>query len=335
MFLAGDIGGTKTILALFPLAEPGAHLAQPGHSHIYPSDGYNSLEAVVVDFIARTGVQPVAASFGVAGPVIDGRAQVTNLPWVIDTAVLQQTLGTPNVYLLNDLESIANAVPYLTSDELITVNEGQRHPTGPIAVIAPGTGLGEAFLIHDGQQYRAFPSEGGHATFSPVNAVQRELLAYLESRFDHVSFERVCSGSGIPNLYAFLRDSGRFAEPPHLKEQLATTENWTPVIVNAAQAGEADICIATLDLFIDILANETSNNAIRLLATGGIYLGGGIPPRIVPQLTDGDFMHRYSLKGRFSEMVSRMPVHIIKDPLAGLHGAAYFGLEMVRREIGD
>ncbi|HUM71185.1 MAG TPA: glucokinase, partial [Chloroflexota bacterium] len=123
--------------------------------------------------------------------MINGRAQVTNLPWVIDTAVLQQTLGTPDVYLLNDLESIANAVPYLTADELITINEGQRNPTGPIAVIAPGTGLGEAFLIHDGQRYRAFPSEGGHATFSPVNTVQRELLAYLEPRFDHVSFERV------------------------------------------------------------------------------------------------------------------------------------------------
>ncbi len=334
MFLAGDIGGTKTVLALFPLTESGGHLAQPVHSHTYPSDGYHSLEAVVADFLAKTAVRPVGASFGVAGPVINGRAQVTNLPWVIDTAVLQQTLGTPTVYLLNDLESIANAVPYLTADELITINEGQRHPTGPIAVIAPGTGLGEAFLIYDGQRYRACPSEGGHATFSPVNAMQRELLAYLEPRFDHVSFERVCSGSGIPNLYAFLRDSGRFTEPPHLKEQLAATENWTPVIVNAAQAGESEICVATLDLFIDILANETSNNAIRLLATGGIYLGGGIPPRIVPQLTDGDFMRRYSLKGRFSEMVSRMPVHIIKDPLAGLHGAAYFGLEMIREIRG-
>jgi glucokinase len=332
MLLAGDIGGTKTVLAFFPLNPSHAHFTQPEYSHTYASDAYGSLEVVVSDFLARTGVQPVGASFGVAGPVIHGRARVTNLPWVIDTAVLQQTIGIPHVYLLNDLESIANAVPYLTADELITVNEGERDPTGPIAVIAPGTGLGEAFLVHDGRRYRAFPSEGGHATFSPVNTVQRELLAYLESRFDHVSFERVCSGSGIPNLYAFLRDSGRFTEPPHLKEQLAATENWTPVIVNAAVAGDAAICAATLDLFIDILANETSNNAIRLLATGGIYLGGGIPPRIVPQLTDGDFMRRYSLKGRFSEMVSRMPVHIIKDPLAGLHGAAYFGLEMIRSQ---
>jgi glucokinase len=330
MFLAGDIGGTKTVLALFPLEPPSAHFAQPIHSHTYPSEGYDSLEEVVIDFVAKTGIQPVGASFGVAGPVINGRARVTNLTWVIDTAVLQQTLHTPHVHLLNDLESIANAVPYLTANELITINEGQRNPTGPIAVIAPGTGLGEAFLVHDGQRYRAFPSEGGHATFSPVNAIQRELLAYLEPRFDHVSFERVCSGSGIPNLYAFLRDSGRFAEPAHLRDQLAAAENWTPIIVNAAVAGGAEICAATLDLFIDILANETSNNAIRLLATGGIYLGGGIPPRIVAQLTDGNFMRRYSLKGRFSELVSQMPVHIIKDPLAGLHGAAYFGLEMMR-----
>jgi len=330
MLLAGDIGGTKTVLALFPLNPTSTYFDQPDFSHTYASNAYDSLDAVVSDFLEKTGVQPESASFGVAGPVIHGRAQVTNLPWVIDTAVLQQTIGISHVYLLNDLESIANAVPYLTDNELIAVNKGERDPIGPIAVIAPGTGLGEAFLVHDGRRYHAFPSEGGHATFSPVNTVQRELLAYLEPRFDHVSFERVCSGSGIPNLYAFLRDSGRFTEPPHLKEQLSATENWTPVIVNAAMAGDAGICAATLDLFIDILANETSNNAIRLLATGGIYLGGGIPPRIVPQLTDGDFMRRYSLKGRFSEMVSRMPVHIIKDPLAGLHGAAYFGLEMFR-----
>jgi glucokinase len=263
--------------------------------------------------------------------VINGRARVTNLTWVIDTAVLQQTLGIDSVYLLNDLESIANAVPYLAADELITVNEGKRNSTGPIAVIAPGTGLGEAFLVHDGTRYRAFPSEGGHATFSPVNAVQRDLLAYLEPHFDHVSFERVCSGSGIPNLYNFLRESGRFAEPAWLREQFDTAEDWTPLIVEAAKQGQAEICAATLDLFIDILANETSNNAIRLLATGGIYLGGGIPPRLVPQLTDGNFMRRFALKGRFSQLVSQMPVHIIKEPLAGLHGAAYFGLEITRK----
>ena len=181
MFLAGDIGGTKTILAFFPLDLVNNHLPPPMQSKIYASDDYSSLEAVVHDFLATTAVKVQGAAFGVAGPVVGGRAQVTNLPWAIDTAVLQQVIGSPHVYLLNDLESIANAVPHLNRDELIPVNEGQVNPTGPIAVIAPGTGLGEAYLVHDGQRYLAFPSEGGHATFSPVNAIQRDLLAYLES----------------------------------------------------------------------------------------------------------------------------------------------------------
>lgn len=332
MLLAGDIGGTKTVLALFPLNPGGDHLGQPIHSLTYASDNYPSLDAVIMQFLAETGAVPTCGAFGVAGPVINGRARVTNLSWVIETAVLQQTLGIEAVYLLNDLESIANAVPFLSADELVTINEGRRNPTGPIAVLAPGTGLGEAFLVHDGRRYLAFPSEGGHSTFSPVNDIQRDLLAYLERRFDHVSFERVCSGSGIPNLYEFLRDDGRYPEPTWLREHLAAAENWTPTIVNAALEGKADICTATLDLFIDILANEASNMAIRLLATGGIYLGGGIPPRIVPQLTDGNFVSRYGRKGRFSELVSQMPIHIIKDPLAGLHGAAYFGLEASREK---
>lgn len=330
MLLAGDIGGTKTILALFSLDLVNNRLSEPTYKKTYPSDAYASLEAVIRDFLETTAVSPVCAAFGVAGPVVDGRAQVTNLPWQIDTAVLQETIGSNNVYLLNDLESMANAVPHLLADELITINEGQQNPTGPIAVIAPGTGLGEAYLVHNGSQYQALPSEGGHATFSPVNAMQRELLAYLEPQFEHVSFERVCSGSGIPNLYCFLRDNGRYPEPTWLHEQLAAAEDWTPVIVAAAKEEKADICVATLDLFVDILANETSNMAIRLLATGGIYLGGGIPPRIVPQLTDGDFMRRYAFKGRFSALVSQMPVYIIKDPSAGLQGAAYFGLAAMR-----
>lgn len=324
MLLAGDIGGTKTVLALFALDST---QNKPTQIRVYPSDAYGSLEEVIAEFLAETAVAPHCAAFGVAGPVLNGRAQITNLPWLIDVTTLQQQLGIRDVYLLNDLEAIANAVPHLTADELIVVNKGSRNPTGPIAVIAPGTGLGEAFLVHNGRRYQAFPSEGGHATFSPVNALQRELLAYLEARFDHVSFERVCSGSGIPNLYAFLVDNGRYPEPAWLRQQLETADDWTPIIVEAAKQNKADICAATLDLFVDILANETSNNALRLLATGGIYLGGGIPPRLVPQLTDGDFMRRYALKGRFSQMVSQMPVYIIKEPAAGLYGAAYFGLE--------
>jgi glucokinase len=327
MLLAGDIGGTKTVLALFPLHT--AHLTEPLHSKIYPSDKYSALEEVVADFLQLTSANPVCACFGVAGPVINGRSRITNLSWTIDAHNLQSTFHIPNVYLLNDLEAIANAVPYMQGDELITINTGQRNPQGPIAVMAPGTGLGEAFLVHDGSRYRAYPSEGGHATFSPVNQIQRDLLSYLETKLNHVSFERVCSGMGIPNLYYFLRDTGRYEEPQWLHDQLAAAEDKTPIIMNTAVTQQAPISIATLDLFVEIMANEASNLAIRFLATGGIYLGGGIPPRIVPQLTNGNFMSRYSAKGRFSELVGNMPVHIIKDPIAGLHGAAYFGREQL------
>lgn len=328
MLLAGDIGGTKTVLALFEETTDDS-LSHPAAKTVFPSDRYDSLEAIIAEFLADKAVSISAASFGVAGPVVGGQARITNLSWFIDTAVIRQQLGITAVALLNDLESIANAVPYLTPDaDLAAINEGTAEPHGAIGVIAPGTGLGEAFLVWQGERYQAHPSEGGHASFSPNTAEQRDLLIYMEERFPHVSFERVCSGSGIPNLYNFLRDSGRFTEPPWLRDQLAAATDRTPIIVNTALAGKAEICAAVLNLFIEILAGEAANMALKVLATGGIYLGGGIPPRILPQLQNSRFMEIFARKGRFSDLLARIPIHVIRNPEAGLFGAAYHGLHL-------
>lgn len=329
MLLAGDIGGTKTVLALY--AENAAKDSlTPIEEATFPSKDYESLEDVVNAFLNGRSQKPLVASFGVAGPVLGKEAKVTNLPWHINIDVIQQKTGIPQAHLLNDLESIATAIPHLSGSDLAVINEGQRNPTGAIAVVAPGTGLGEGFLIWDGHKYIACPSEGGHAAFAPTSALQRELLAYLEHRFTHVSFERVCSGSGIPNLYQFLKETDRYEEPTWLHDQLESAADPTPVIMIAAINKQADICVATLDLFLDILGSECSNMAVKVLSTGGLYLGGGIPPRIVPQLQNGRFMANLTDKGRFSKMMQDMPVNVILNAKAGLLGAAYYGLDAIQ-----
>ncbi len=331
MLLAGDIGGTKTVLALFEVTQEGLCLEPVAHK-IFPSDQYDSLEVIIEAFLQGLDVVIEAASFGVAGPVVNGRAYITNLPWVIDTAVIQQTLNIERVTLLNDLESIANAVPYLNLEtELVTLSPGTPKEKGAKAVIAPGTGLGEAFLVWEAplRRYEAHPSEGGHASFAPTTPLQQELLSFLQNRMEHVSFERVCSGSGIPNLYTFLRDSGHYAEPGWLREELARVNDLTPTIMNTAVSGKCDLCVATLNLFVEILAGETANMALKVLATGGVYLGGGIPPRIVPQIQSSQFNQIFTKKGRFTKLLEEMPIYLIRNPQVALHGAAYHGFNLI------
>jgi glucokinase len=323
MLLAGDIGGTKTVLALFA---PQANEVLPYEEATFWNRDYPSLEAVIADFLVGVTAPISSACFGVAGPVVQGCAAITNLPWVISASDIQARFGFPQVFLLNDLEAIANAIPHLTADDLVTLNAGLPEPHGAIAVIAPGTGLGEAFLVWDGRSYQAHPSEGGHVSFGPTNLAQIELLTYMLERYNHVSVERVCSGSGIPNLYGSLKRSGRYEEPEWLSEALATAVDPTPVIVNAALESLEPIAAATLDLFLDILADEASNLALKVLSTGGVYLGGGIPPRILPQLQQDRFLEVFSSKGRFSGLMRKMPVHVIRNPKSALYGAAYYGL---------
>jgi glucokinase len=324
MILAGDIGGTKTVLALFS-AEKGAR--QPVRATRFVSGEYASFEAIVESFLAGSGATPEVASFGVAGPVIGRQAKITNLPWLIRADAVGEAFGIPTVRLLNDLEAIAIAVPHLAGEDLCTLNVGHPDATGTKAVIAPGTGLGMSFLTWTGERYQAHPTEGGHASFAPATPEQVELLAYLSRRFGHVSYERVCSGGGIPNLYDYLRTSGGYEEPDWLRKALSEAVDPTPIVVDAALERRADICVGALDMFVRILGGVVGNMALKVLATGGLYLGGGIPPRIVPRLRQPDFLAAIAQKGRFSEMLSHIPVHVILDPKAALHGAAYDALQ--------
>jgi glucokinase len=325
MLLAADIGGTKTNLAIFS-PEEGLHA--PLAEATFPSGRYPSLEVLVSEFLTQIDVKVERASFGVAGPVVSGRATITNLPWEMDQVQLQDALNIPTVRLLNDLNAIAHALPFLEPSDLHTLNKGQAVPNGTFGVIAPGTGLGEAFSTWDGSRYVTSPSEGGHADFAPTDPLQIGLLAYLLDRFDHVSYEQVCSGLGLPNVYAYLRDVGYAEEPDWLAEQLATESDPNPVIAKAALDGKCELCVATLDTFVSILGAEAGNLALKVLATGGIYLGGGIPPRILPALERPGFMQALTNKGRFADLLARVPVHVILNPKSALLGAACHGLEL-------
>jgi glucokinase len=320
MILAGDIGGTKTVLALFAETEPIS--TGPLQEARYPSKDYDSLETVIEEFLIQTGAEPSCGCFGVAGPVYRQTSQITNLPWKIDARSISERFAIDRVTLVNDLESIATAVPHLDSEDLYTLNPGDLVPHGNIAVVAPGTGLGTAFLVWTGQGYKALASEGGHTSFSPRTPREVELLNYLQSRYHHVSFERICSGRHLPNIYDFLLDSGDYEEPNWLTTELTQTRDRTPVIVQAALAGRAEICSATLDLFVTTLGTAISNMAITILPQGGIYLGGGIPPRILERLRQPDFIEAVAHRGRFRDLSLKWPVQVILTPRIALYGAA-------------
>jgi glucokinase len=327
MLLAGDVGGTKTKLAIFS-EEKGPR--EPLAEKTFPSKEYSGLDAIVQDFLDQVDVEVDRASFGVAGPVVENRVEVTNLPWIVDADELRQTLGLSSVQLLNDLASLSNGVLLLEPDELHTLHEGTHDPTGAIAVIAPGTGLGEAFLTwdQDDNRYRPHASEGGHTDFAPTTPRQIQLLRYLWARHEHVSYELVCSGMGIPNLYAFFR-GGRYAEEPDwLAEELAAADDPTPVIAKAAlnDERECELCTLTLNTFVSILGAEAGNLALKVMATGGVYLGGGIPPRILPALQQERFLEAFHSKGRHTDLIKRVPVHVILKPEVALMGVARYGL---------
>jgi len=328
MLLVGDIGGTKTVLALFS-DEAGPH--KPLIEKTYPSAHYLGLEDIVHQFLREFNPSIDGACFGVAGPVLADSAKITNLPWVIDETRLKSTFGWLKVKLMNDLEAVAYAIPILERDDIHTLSTGKLVPGGNIGVVAPGTGLGEAFMTFENGRYKAHASEGSHVSFGPADQLQDHLLTYLRERkgFDHVSVERVCSGGlGIPNLYSFLRDTGYAEEDAWFTEKLASCEDLTPLIVQSAQDNNnpSNLCVATLNLFVSILGAEAGNLALKVLANGGIYLGGGIPPRIITNLKQPAFLEAMRSKGRFREMLTDIPVQVILNAKAGLLGAAAFGL---------
>lgn len=324
--LVGDIGGTKTILAVFS-SENGPN--KPQIEKTYHSAQYATFEEMVKEFLDEVNLSVDRACFGVAGPVVSGLARITNLTWLVNADSLQSVFNLSAVALLNDLESVAYAIPILSQDDIFTLSAGKSEHGGSIAVLAPGTGLGEGFLTYDNGKYCAHASEGGHVSFAPVGALQMGLLAYLNARgYSHVSFERICSGGpGIPNLYAYMKTTG-LEEPPWLSEQLSAGNDPTPIIFSAAHnpARPCKLASATVELFVTILGAEAGNLALKILATGGIYLGGGISPRIVKDLQSPAFLEALRSKGRFRQLLANLPVHVIMNSKAGLLGAAAFGL---------
>lgn len=322
MFLAGDIGATKTVLSI---VSPEAGPREPLAEKTFASKRYPSLEEIIEEFLTETHLSISQAVFGVSGPVVGGRAEITNLPWILEESQIREVFGLARVKLLNDLEAIATAIPFLSSDELQTLNAGQPVAEAAIAVIAPGTGLGEAYLTWDGRRYRAHACEGGHTDFGPNDETQVALLNYLLQRHGHVSYERVCSGMGLPNIYRFLRDTARADEPAWLAQELAVATDWTPIIVNTAQSDDVDcaLCRMTLDVFVSILGAEAGNLALKTMATGGVYLAGGIPPRILPQLQGEHFLAAFTNKGRFDDLLEIMPIHVVLHPRCALLGAAH------------
>jgi glucokinase len=325
MLIAGDIGGTKTELAIFS-REAGLHrpLAQ---SKVHSAD-YASLQAIVKEFLQKTR-QPVdAACFAVAGPVIAGRVKATNLPWLIEETSLARELSLKSVRVINDLEAIARAVPILRPDDVVAINPGEPVSQGAIGVIAPGTGLGESFLTWDGSRYLAHSSEGGHADFAPTDAMQIRLLEYLLNKFDHVSFEHVCSGIGMPNIYQYLSDVERIPEQAEVAALIASRGDPASVIADHALRSErpSKLCSATIDIFVSILAAEAANLAVKVLATGGIYITGGVAVNTLTALQRPAFMQSFKRKGRFADFMARIPIYVIVSH-AGLAGAAACGLE--------
>jgi glucokinase len=320
--LAGDIGGTKTVLGLYS-SDQGPH--HPIEEANYPSNDYNSLEEIVGKFLAGRSIQIARASIDVAGPVFAGRSQVTNLKWIVNSESLGRLISAP-VTLLNDLYAISRGIPSLGPGDQEVLIQGVAEPLGTIGVIAPGTGLGEGFLVWTEEGYCPYPSEGGHASFGPETPLELELLNFLWPIFSHVSYERVCSGLGLPNLYTFLRDGKGYPEPVWLRQQIDEASHPTPVIVQAALEKKAEICTRTVDLFISILGSEAGNLALKVLATGGIYLGGGIPPRILTYLRKEIFSSAFTNKGRFAGMLTRVPVYVILHPQAALFGSACHAL---------
>jgi glucokinase len=328
MILAGDIGGTKTVLALYDSEDP---IDRPFRTQKFASGSYPGLEPIIAEFLKDIEQSPRVGAFGIAGPIEGRSVRTTNLPWLVNADDLEARFRFRAVDLLNDLQATASAVPFLCRENVRTLNEGYADSNGPIAVIAPGTGLGMALLVPSVEGYRALASEGGHMSFSPITAIEIELLRFLQDRFGHVSFERICSGSGLPNIYDYLLTTGRYEEPDWLHDQLAAVDDRTPIIVAAAVAHRSAICVATLDLFVTVLASAIGNVALLTLPTAGIYLGGGIPPRIVERLHQTDFLEAIVAKGRSRSMLERMPVHVILDAQAALHGAAWHA----RRKDGE
>jgi glucokinase len=328
MFLAGDIGGTKTNLAVF-VYQNDKLVAQRTAS--FPNKDHKALADIIRLFLADNpkGIKISQACFGVAGPVKDGVVRVTNLPWVVDAAALRDELQFSQVSLLNDLAANAYGINTLESHELVSLNpDGDPRQVGNRALIAAGTGLGEAGMMWDGITHRPFASEGGHASFAPNNSVGDELLIFMRKELGHVSWERVLSGMGIKNLYRFFRQRSGQAEPAWLTAQIAAGDLGA-VVSHAGMTNTDPVCVETMDFFTHNYGAEAGNLALKMLALGGVYIGGGIAPKILSKMQSPLFLEAFTHKGRLSPLLKATPVYVILNDKTALQGAAWYAAHMV------
>ncbi len=325
MILAGDIGGTKTNLALFEL-EDNRLLMKVQHQ--FASRDFASFSDVITTFKEKTSrFQLNAACFGIAGPVLNGRCRTTNLPWDITTSDLQAHLDIDKVHLMNDLEATAYGMLYLPENDFVDLNPTGRSVDGNRAIIAAGTGLGEAILYYDGSNYQPIGSEGGHCDFAPVTAQQDALLEWMRKRYPgHVSYERVLSGPGVYTLYEFLHESGYAPEPVSMM-QIEEGKDRSAMVSECALKEKDPLCMEALRLFCEIYGAEAGNLALKSMSLGGVYIGGGIAPKILQVMTNNHFMNGFASKGRFEEMLRGMQVKISLNPETALLGAAHFAVD--------
>jgi glucokinase len=316
--LAGDVGGTKSNMALYQADANGLRLLNEKR---YPSKDYHSLNDIIHDFTG--GKIPDRISAAVAGPVIDGKSKLTNLSWQLDSKAISAELKIP-VCFINDLEATAYGLAGLETNQLATLAPGEAGAKGNIAIIAPGTGLGEAGLYWDGQQYHPFATEGGHSDFAPRTQTDIELFLYLQRQFGHVSWERVVSGMGIKNIYHFLTEARKETVPEWLSQRMRD-QDPAAVISEAALKQEDPVCSETMDLFVRYLATEASSLVLKLMATGGIYLAGGIPPKILPLLQNENWEKNFDNNGRMHQLSEKVPVQVVLNDKMALQGAAYYG----------
>jgi glucokinase len=323
VILAGDIGATRTRLAAFQTEGNRLNCVV---QKIYPSQEHSGLLEVLREFIRSEGIPVHSACFGVAGPVRGGQSKISNLPWTIDCRELAAQLKLNSVGLLNDLEAYAYGIDALESKDFVTLSEGTEDAEGNRAVISAKTGLGMAGLYWDGFRHHPFACEGGHADFAPRNELQAELFSYLQKRFGHVSCERVLSGPGIRNIYEFLRDTKKAEEPESLHQKIKDAGDASALIAQLALEGKTPICEQTMDVFINILAAETGNCALRYMTTGGIFIAGVIAAKNVEQLKKAVFLQAFLEKGRMSALLKDMPVKVILNDDCGLIGSARYTL---------
>src|ERR1700733_6317017 len=327
MILAGDVGGTKVHLALYDFANGRLH---PIRDQKFPAHEFGSLDEAVLKFLAGDGTNTtqgkdiLAACFGCPGPVRDGRLKLTNLPWILDTRDLVKSLLIPHISLINVLEANGYGIPELAPESIFTLHDGDPEATGHAGLMAAGTGLGQALLIWDGKKHRPIPSEGGHSDFAARSNREIALLEYLRNTLKgRVSWERVVSGIGIKNVYTFLRDVEKINEPGWLHDRMLC-EDPNAVIGQCAEDGSSSLCFETMKIFTGAYGAEAGNMALQVLATGGMYLGGGIAPKILKTLKNGTFTQAFIDKGRLSPLVESVPVRVILDDTCALLGAAAY-----------